>query len=201
MLNLRNKISIYRSGWILFVAVFFVFATASVYASGGGEEHGAAPKGWVATDTYRVMNFTVLFVALFLLLRKPVANALGSRIKGIKEQLAGLESKQQETETELAQYEKKLTGLENESETIIAQYIEQGQEAKARILEEAESEAAKLEKQAQRNVEYEFEQAKKKLKEDALAQAFVRAEKKITAKITEDDQDELIASYLDKVVA
>ncbi len=209
MLNLRNKLSIRRLGWILpgsilLVAVFFIFISisASVYASGGSdEEHGAAPKGWVNTDTYRVYNFAVLFIALFLLLRKPVANALGSRIKGIKEQLAGLEDKQKETENALAQYEKKLTGLESESDKIISQYIEQGKEAKVRILQEAESEAAKLEEQALRNVEYEFEQAKQKLKEDALEQAFAKAEEMITDKITGKDQDQLIASYLDKVVA
>ncbi len=51
------------------------------------------------------------------------------------------------------------------------------------------------------NVEYEFEQAKKKLKEDALVKAFARAEELITDKITEDDQNKLIADYLDKVVA
>jgi F-type H+-transporting ATPase subunit b len=203
MLNLKNKLSIRRRpGWILLVAVLFVFITVSVYASGGGdEEHGAAPKGWVKTDTYRVYNFAVLFIGLFLLLRKPVANALGSRIKGIKEQLAGLEEKQKETETELAQYEKKLTGLESESDKIITQYIEQGKEAKVRILQEAESEAVKLEEQARRTVEYEFKQAKNKLKENALAQAFTRAEEVITDKITEADQDKLIANYLDKVVA
>ncbi|MDM8542307.1 ATP synthase F0 subunit B [Desulfococcaceae bacterium HSG9] len=203
MLNLKNKLSIRRPGWILLVAVLFVFIAVSVYASGGGdEEHGAAaPKGWVKTDTYRVYNFAVLFIGLFLLLRKPVANALGSRIKGIKEQLAGLEGKQKETEIELAQYEKKLTGLESESDKIITQYIEQGKEAQARILQEAESEAVKLEEQARRAVEYEFKQAKNKLKEDALAQAFTRAEEVIINKITDDDQDKLIASYLNKVVA
>jgi len=202
MLNLKNKISIRHPGWILLVAVLFVFIASSVYASGGGgEEHGVAPKGWVKTDTYRVYNFAVLFIGLFLLLRKPVANALGSRIKGIKEQLAGLEDKQKETETELAQYEKKLTGLESESDKIITQYIEQGKEAQARILQEAESEAAKLEEQARRTVEYEFKQAKNKLKEDALAQAFTRAKEVIIDKITDDDQDKLIANYLNKVVA
>ncbi len=207
MLNLRNKICVRRPEWIrpgliLLAAVLFVFITTPVYASGGGgEEHGAGPKGWVDTDTYRVYNFAVLFIGLFLLLRKPVANALGSRIKGIKEQLVGLEEKQKETETELAEYEKKLTGLEGEAENIISQYIEQGKDAQARILKEAESEAAKLEEQASRNVEYEFELAKKKLKEDALAQAFARAEEVITDKITEDDQDKLINFYLNKVVA
>jgi len=39
------------------------------------------------TDTFRVMNFTVLAVALFFVLRKPLSQALNGRIKGIKDEL------------------------------------------------------------------------------------------------------------------
>jgi len=202
MLSLKHQPGVRRPAWILLlvVCVFFFAIAASTYAS-GGSEHGAEPKGWVNTDTYRVYNFAVLFIALFFILRKPVSNALGARIKGIKEQLDELRKKQKETENELAEYDKKLDGLEGEADKIIAQYVEQGKEAHARILKEAESEAAKLEEQGRRNVEYEFDQARKKLKEEALSKAFAKAEEKITHNITEDDQDKLIASYLDKVVA
>ena len=34
------------------------------------------------------MNFSVLAIGLFLVLKKPVSQALGGRIQGIKEQLA-----------------------------------------------------------------------------------------------------------------
>ena len=62
--------------------------TGVAMASSEGE--GEA-KGWASTDTYRVMNFSVLAIGLFLLVRKPAANALNARIKGIKDQLSELE--------------------------------------------------------------------------------------------------------------
>ena len=67
-----------RTAVICFLAVlFFFYAGTALGSSEGGQ--GKA-EGWVATDTYRVMNFSVLAIALFILLRKPVAHALSGRI-------------------------------------------------------------------------------------------------------------------------
>jgi F-type H+-transporting ATPase subunit b len=192
-----------RKGAIaLVLAVLLSFCVCGIAtASGGGGEHGAEAKGWAATDTYRVMNFAVLAVALFFILRKPVAQALNSRIEGIKEQLSELESKKEEAEKELAEYNKKLSLLEQEAERIVEEYVKQGNEAKARILKEAESAAEKLEEHARRNIEHEFEQAKLKLQEEILEKALVKAENILKAKITSNDQDRLVDEYLEKVVA
>ncbi len=184
---------------LMFTVVLFVFSTA--YAASGGSEHGAEPKGWVSTDTYRVMNFAVLAIGLFILLRKPVSNALNARIKGIKNQLDELEAKKAAAETELAKYEEKLTKLESEAEKIIEEYKRQGEEAKARILKEAESAAEKLEEHAKRNIEQEFEQAKNNLRSDVLEDAMAKAEDMIKVRISTDDQERLVDEYLDKVVA
>ncbi|MDP3283103.1 MAG: hypothetical protein Q8M56_01575, partial [Desulfobacterales bacterium] len=58
---------------VIFVSALLLFFAGAVFCSSGGEGgHGeGVPKGWVATDTYRVMNFVVLAAGLFFLLRKP----------------------------------------------------------------------------------------------------------------------------------
>lgn len=188
----RNLITV-----IMIVVAVLIFSGVAWSSSGG--EHG--PKGWVATDTYKVMNFTVLIVALFFLLRKPVAQALTARIKGIKDQLNELEVKKKEAEKKLAEYNEKLSLLDKKAENIIAEYVKQGNEAKARILEEAESEAKKLEEQARRNIDSEFKQAKSKLQEEIFENALIKAEEIIKNKIDSKDQDKLINEYLEKVVA
>lgn len=170
----------------------------NAWASSGGE---AAPKGWTATDTYRVMNFAVLALGLFLLLRKPVSQALDSRIKGIREQLSDLEARKKKAESELVSYEKKLTDLDREAEKIIAEYVKSGQEAKERILKEAESAAGKLETQARRNIEHEFSQAKIKLQQEIMEKAIAKAEGIIRQKMTPQDHERLVDDYLKKVVA
>lgn len=190
----------YKKGSIVLIAVavlLFCFIGV-VLASSGGE---SGTKGWVATDWFRVMNFSVLAVALIWLLRKPASKALNARIQGIKDQLSELEAKKKDAEKELAGYKERLSLLEQESEKLIEEYVRQGEEAKVRILEEAKQAAEKLEEQARRNIENEFKQAKVQLQEDILEKALVQAEALIKNKITTEDQDKLVDEYLEKVVA
>ena len=187
-----------KSAIIFFVALFVIWTGGLATASSGGEHE---PKGWVATDTYRVMNFAVLAIALFLLLRKPVSDGLSSRIKGIEDELNELEAGKKAAEMELSRYQDKLDKLDQEAEKLIAEYVRQGNDAKERILKEAESAAVKLEEQARRNIENEFKKARIKLKEEILEKALVKAEEMIKSKITAEDQDRLVDEYLKKVVA
>jgi F-type H+-transporting ATPase subunit b len=147
------------------------------------------------------MNFAVLVIVLVYLLRKPLSQALSSRIKVIKDELEDLEARKADAEEKLAEYNERLTQLEKEAEAIVADYIKQGNEAKARILKEAESSAEKLKAQARRNIEYEFEQAKLKLQREIFETSLEKAEELIKNKFSEDDQDRIVDEYLKKVVA
>jgi F-type H+-transporting ATPase subunit b len=166
-----------------------------------GAQTAFAAKGWVATDTFRVMNFAVLFIALFFLLRKPLKQALNARIKGIKDQLEDLEARKRAAEKELESYKEQLAMLDKESEKIIDDYVKQGESAQAKIIAEAESAAEKLQEQARRNIEHEFKQAEAALKEEILEKALQRAEEIIKSKVSTEDQERLVDDYLKKVVA
>ena len=182
------------------VFIFLISAEVVIASSGGGEHGGSLGGGWAATDTYRVMNFAVLAIALFFLLKKPVSQFLSDRIQSIQEQLDDLEAKKVEAEKKLAQYEEKLSTLSGESEKIIEQYKQQGVALRDKILEEASSAAAKLEEQALRSIEHEFKQAREKLEEEVLEKAIAKAEEKLKKSITDQDQDKLVDEYLTKVV-
>ena len=186
-----------RAVLVLFVLLFLAFSTSSALCASG--EGGT--KGWVSTDTFRVMNFAVLVVALIFVLRKPLSQALSSRIKTIKEQLDDLEAQKADAEKQLADYNDKLAQLEKEAEKIVEDYVRQGNEAKARILKEAEASAAKLQDQARRNIEHEFKQAKLELQKEIFENSLVKAEEIIKSKISDDDQDRIVDEYLKKVVA
>jgi F-type H+-transporting ATPase subunit b len=183
---------------ILFVGLFLVFSISTALCASG---EGSGTKGWVSTDTFRVMNFAVLVIALVFVLRKPLSQALSSRIKVIKEQLEDLEVQKTEAEKQLAEYNQKLAQLEKEAEKIVEDYIRQGHEAKARILKEAEASAEKLQVQARRNIEHEFGQAKLELQKEIFEKSLAKAEEIIKGKITGEDQDRIVDEYLKKVVA
>ena len=188
-----------NSAVILLILLFFFGLLLPTALGASGEDTGA--KGWTATDWFRVMNFAVLAIALVFVLRKPLSQALGARITGIKDQLEDLEARKAEAEKQLAEYSEKLSRLEKESEQIVEDYIKQGNEAKARILKEAESAAEKLQTQARRNIEHEFKQAKLKLQEEIFETSLVKAEEILKGKISGEDQDRLVDDYLRKVEA
>ncbi len=168
-------------------------------AHGGG--HGAMSKPWQKTDTAKALNFAVLAAGLFFLLRKPVSQALSDRIKGIKEELEDLESRKAQVEKQLSEYNIKLSQLDKEAELVVAEYIRQGEEAKDRILKEAESAAGKLREQAQKNIQNEFNQAKHSLQAEIVEKALAKAESLIKDRISAEDQERLVDEYLEKVVA
>ena len=194
---------------IAFMAILSLMTAGAAWASTEGG-HGAAAEGaeggghgihWQATDWARVLNFVVLAGALFFLLRKPASQALNNRIKGIKEELDDLESRKAAAEKQLTDYNEKLKRMDAEAEQIIAQYIQQGEDAKARILKEAQTAAEKLEEQAKKNIDHEFKQAKLQLQASIVEKALAKAEAIIAEQINDEDQGRLVDDYLDKVVA
>lgn len=205
MMKLWTPRPFFGSGRVVVVlaAMFLIAASlalpGSVWASGGGDGHEAAPKGWEITDTARVLNFAVLAVLLFLVLRKPASQALNNRIKNIASELEELEQRKAGVEKQLAEYNNRLATLDKEAEQIVSEYIRQGEEAKARILQAAQASAERLEEQAQKNIDYEFSQAKLTLQKDVMEKALVKAEEIIKARISGEDQERLVDEYLNKV--
>ncbi|MBL0714998.1 MAG: ATP synthase F0 subunit B [Desulfosarcina sp.] len=209
-----------RWGFVLLtgiLAMLLVFSVGTVVsASSGGNESAAAEShgeeaghgeaeshgpGWIKTDTYRVLHFIILAGGLFFLLRKPLSQALNVRIEGIEEQLNDLESQKAEAEKQLAEYNQKFAQLEKEAGKIMAEYVRQGEDAKVRILKEAEESAEKLKIQAQKSIEGEFERARNELQTEVLGKALAKAEEIIKSKISAEDQEKLVDEYLAKVVA
>ena len=180
------------------IAGVLALSAGTVWAASGGESsHG----GLSSTDWYRVMNFVVLAGALVFLLRKPIPRALKSRVQGIQDQLSDLEARKGEAEKRLAECNQKLGELEMEAGRIMSDYIRQGQDAKVRILKEAESAAEKIQAQARRNIEHEFEQTKARLQREIFEQSLAKAEALLTQNVTVADQSKLVEDYLQKVVA
>ena len=182
----------------VFAAIIMVCVFTGICAAESG---GSDATTWKLTDWYKVLNFSILAIAVFLVARKPVSNFLNGRIQGIKEQLSELEASKKEAEKKLARYNEKFNRLEQETEKLIADYVKQGNEAKERIIKEAGAAADKLEDQAKKNIENEFKKAKEKLQAEILEQALAKAEEIIKNKITNQDQDRLVDEYLEKVVA
>ncbi len=181
-----------------FVASLVLCSVAFASSDGG---HGGVHNAWLQIDTWKVLNFGILAVVGFLLAKKPVAEFFSSRAKSIADEIEALEQKKADAEKKLAEYQAKFKNLDQESKQIVEDYTKQGEEAKARIIAQAEAQAEKLEDMAKRNIDQEFKSAKVKLQQEIVEKAMDKAEEVIKASIKPKDQNKLVDDYLKKVVA
>lgn len=171
-----------------------------VFASAGqGGEHGYSSKLWWDL-VWRTMNFTILAAVLFKVLKKPIGNLLSGRQASIKDNFDELDAKKVEAEKRYAEYEKKLSTIEQEAKKVVQEYIEQGEAEKRRIIEEAQKAAELIKKQAQFAVEQEMKRAKLALSAEAAELSVKLAEDIIKKNLNESDHKKLIDEYIAKVV-
>jgi len=186
---------------LLAMSVIFVLGfTGVTFASSDSGGHGGG-NHWLQVDTWKVLNFAILAIGGFLLLKKPAADFFSSRKKNIKDEITALEQKKADAQKQLAEYQDKFDNLDKESKKIVENYIKQGKEAETRIIEEAKAQADKLEDMAKHTIKQEFKSAKAKLQLEIAQKAIKKAGEVIKASISSDDQDKLVDQYLKKVVA
>lgn len=140
-----------------------------------------------------MLNFTILFAALYFLLYKPVKNFMSKRDEYCKEIETKTETALADAEKIKADYENKLAQADNEIKSMKAEASEkisaQADEIKADAKAEAESIIAKAKADAQQSKNEIIESAGEEIKE--LAQ---KAAEKLVINNTSDAYD----MFLDK---
>lgn len=195
----------YVIGNLGLVAVL-VLCGGLVYASSGGEGgQGAAAHGGETTARlldllYRSINFLIFFVVLFLLLRKPLKQALADRSDAIKKELAELESKKEQAKKEYQILEKRIANIKEEREVILAEFKAEGEKEQKKIIDNAQKMASRIVDQAQLTIQQEIQKANLSLRQEMSEMAVLMAEDILRKNITENDQKVLIGEYLAKVV-
>ncbi|MDF1577100.1 MAG: ATP synthase F0 subunit B [Desulfurivibrionaceae bacterium] len=188
-----------RSGWTsVCIAAFLIFCASLAHASGG---EGGIPKEKWMDLLWRTLNFAGLLIILVWALKKPIANALTSRRRGIIEKFEDLEAQKREAERIYKEYEAKLTGIEQEVQAIIRSAVQQGEAEKARIIDEANRAAEDIQRQAEMAVQHELAGAKLRLRSEIAEQAVRMAEDLLKQNLKETDQAVLVEDYLEKVGA
>ena len=184
------------------LALSFVFLIAGIVFSASNAGHGTGEihNSWLTIDTWKTLNFLILVIGIFFVVKKPATNFFSSRIKDIENKINDLEEKKIDAQKQLAEYKKQFEDLEQESKQIVDDYIKQGQASKKIILEHAKIQAQKLEDTAKHNIEQEFKLAKEKLQKEIAGQAVKKAKTMIETQISSEDQDKLVDDYLKKVV-
>jgi F-type H+-transporting ATPase subunit b len=179
------------------------FAAGSVLLSSfalaaGGD--GADRSGDLLDLLYRIINFTLLVIILFIVLSKlPIKEYFSSRIEGIKKELEELKRQREAAERKAQELESKLKAFEGERKEILEQFRADGLAEKERILAEAGERAKQMLEQAGVSIQYEIQTAKEKLKQEVVALAAQRAEEIIAREMTDKDQDRLVNEFIERL--
>lgn len=170
-------------------------------AAGHGEDsHGGFSSEKLWNLFWRAMNFAILFIVLFFLLRKPLAQFLNNRRETIAQTLAEFEDKKAEAEARFNDLESKLADLESERGEILRQYAQIGEEEKEKIIANAKDMAERIKQQAEITVQQEINRAKADLVREIADMSASMAEDLIKKNINDKDQQRLVKDYLEKVV-
>ncbi len=192
-----TKVWAFLGGCSLLALLFSLeFALASE-----GAGHGGAQESGQMTDLLaRTVNFILLLVILYFAMRKAaVKEFFRGRREQIKKKLDDLRKGKEEAERRYSELEKKLEEFEARKGEILEQFKTEGLAEKERIISEARERADQMVAQAELTVRREIQGAKSRLQAELFDVAAQKAKEIIVREIREEDQDNLINEFIEKV--
>jgi len=190
---MRNLKNILRLS-LPFVTVLALGALAYASSGGeGGEGHGSNIMGTV----WQVINFLVLVGVLVWALKKAdVKGLLRARTEGIRKGIEDARAAREAAEKALAEVEERLRLKDKEIAEIIAAAKASGERERAAIEEEGKRMSERIMEQARTNIQFELEQARAAIKAEAVELAMELAQKKLSERLTPEEQRKLIEESL-----
>ena len=171
----------------------------AAHGEGHGEHHGLT-HSQVMNFIWHCLNFSILAFLLVKFLRKPITGALKGRTESIRAAFEELEAKRADAERKYAEYESKLSTMDEQAERILKTFTEQGESEKEKIIAQAHEAAERIKAQAEFYVQQELAKAKTELQTEAADMAVKMAEELIRKNLNEEDHHRLISEYLERVV-
>lgn len=156
---------------------------------------GESLLSWV----FKFVNFAVLVGILIKFAGKPLKDYLQNRRNTIKTKIEEASRTVQEAEALKAQYERKLSQLDDEMEVFRKAVIEEAQKEKQKIVDEATEFASRIREQARIAYEQEMKDAMSTIKEEIARLTMERAEKLIAQKLTTEDHNKMVGDFIEKL--
>ena len=213
----RKKISRYIFS-VIFIIIFslliFTPATAeegihstsneavhSVSNESGHEGgHGGDKSADLQDLLYRFINFALLVIILFFVIKKsPIKGFFKARSNEIQQRLEDLKREKEEAENRYLEIEKQLKDFEAKRKEIIDQFREEGLAEKEKIITEAKDRVKQIIEQSELAIQHEIQAAKDRLKLEVVDQAVQKAQEIIAEEMDEKAQDNLVNEFIERV--
>ncbi|MFT3696269.1 MAG: ATP synthase F0 subunit B [Kofleriaceae bacterium] len=148
---------------------------------------------------FMLLNFAILVVILVKYGWPQAQSIAAERHDAIKSALDEAAKLRNEAQKKLAEYEARVKGLDAEIKALVDGIRADADADKARILQQAQEQAASLKKEADQRIAAEIELARTQLTKEVTAAAASAAEKLLKEKVTPDDQRGLVNTFIKNV--
>ncbi len=148
---------------------------------------------------YKIINFTLLVVALGLVLRKPMGDFFTGRSESIRKALDEGRAALKESQAKLGAVEEKLKHLEEEIAAFRASAEKEMQAERQRLTEETAREAEKILETARVRIETAARGAKLQLQAFTAQQALELAEQMIRERLDEPSRQRLVSQFIESL--
>ncbi len=183
--------------WLV-VGVFLLISYIDLYSATEAGEHGVTPSQ-IKNLIWWTVNFLVLIILLYKLLRKPIVNFFVSRKENLVKEYEELLARKKEAEAKYLELQEKIKNLKAEAEAIYQNYVEQGLKEKEKIIEEAKLQAERIREQVQVYIAQEMEKAKDLLRIELAKESVKLAEELLKKNLTPEDQKRLVKNFIEQI--
>lgn len=168
--------------------------------AGAEGSHEADRTGDLIDLGYRFINFTLLVVILgFGIKKAKLMDYLSARSDEIRTKLDDLKKGKEEAERKYQDIETKLKDFESKKRDILEEYRKEGIAEKDRIIRDARERANQIVAQSEATIKVELLSVRSRLKQEIVELAIGQAREIILKEINENDHDDLINEFIEKV--
>ena len=148
------------------------------------------------TIVFTLINTLIIFLLYRFLVHNKVMDMMEKRRQAINAEIDAAETAKNEAEQAKAEYTARIQKSKDEADQIVAAAVKKASDREAEIIAEANQNAARIKQQAQESIEQEKRRALNEVK-DQISEVVILAASKVCEKeISQDDNAELIDSFL-----
>ncbi len=148
---------------------------------------------------HQVVNFSLFFILMFLLLRKKVVAYFAERDASFKSAVGKAQAATAAAEAQRKELQQKLSELESSFASNIEEAQKMAWAQHRASIDEAHEASHRLKSDALATATYESQRAREELREEFLAKAVAGAKIVLTEKIKDPDQKRLQAESVEKI--
>jgi len=150
-------------------------------------------------ELWKFADLAIFITAGIIVLRKPLANALITRRDAIRSEIAKAEKERAQAAEQLAEAQALLAHVDSDVEVVRKQALEEVTQERQRQAEAAESEIARLQTQAEREIGLARKAARRSLEQFLAIRSLQLARQSVVSQLQPEDDDRFIRERLDEL--